>query len=327
MNIWAEHKMKMLSVRIGMMSILWSVCGPSLWAQEPAGVPLAVNSSSAGRQSTAFRLPWEDADTEETKKSLQKSVAANAKHPLVPAVQYAENVATQIHQQLRDYTCIIIKRERIEDQLQDFQSMRARVRCARVAADNQPAVPFSVYLEFVAPRKAKGRQVLFVSGQNGGKMLARNGGKRFNYVIVKVDPRSEAATRESLVPITEIGLENMTRILIRLLEENIIHDPSGTNSHLAFYKNAKVNERICTRISVTHPQPNPALGFSSADVYVDDELHVPIRLEAYAWPIRSGAERQLLFEYTYEDLRINVGLSSADFQSSLLQPQTPAAAE
>jgi hypothetical protein len=93
---------------------------------------------------------------------------------------------------------------------------------------------------------------------------------------------------------------------------------------LAFYKNAKVNQRTCTRISVRHPELNPDLGFSSADVYVDDELHVPIRLEAYAWPQRPNGPPQLLFEYTYEDLQTNVGLTSADFLPSLLQaPATP----
>ena len=78
--------------------------------------------------------------------------------------------------------------------------------------------------------------MLFVAGQNNGKMLARNGGKRFNYVIVRVDPRSDAALRESLVPISEMGFENMTRILIRLLDENIRHDPAGTIRTWPFIK-------------------------------------------------------------------------------------------
>jgi hypothetical protein len=233
-------------------------------------------------------------------------------------LDYAAGVAHKIHEQVHDYRCILIKRERIEDELQDFQTMRVWARCAHSVANEAP-VRFSVFLEFLGPPKVRGRRVLFVEGENGDKMLARNGGKRFNFVIVKLDPRGEAAMRESLVPITEMGFENMTRMLMRLLKENIHHDPSGTNSHLAFYKNAKVNERTCTRISVTHPQPNPELGFSSADVYVDDELQVPIRLEAYAWPVRAGGPARLLFEYTYESLEMDVGLTSADFQASLLQ--------
>ncbi|HEX4144170.1 MAG TPA: DUF1571 domain-containing protein [Pirellulales bacterium] len=302
--------------------VVWGLVH-GLLAQQPArGVPLAsaearpVNTTVRG--STAFRLPWDNSRDQPGQQAGEPSEQAIARHPLFPALQFAGGVADQIHEHVHDYTCVLIKRERIEDQLQDFQTMRVRVRCGHVA-DDRPAVPFSVFLEFLGPPKVRGRRVLFVEGENNNKMLARNGGKRFNYVIVKLDPLSEAATRESLVPITEMGLENMTRMLMRLLKENIQHDPSGTNSRLAFYRNAKVNERNCTRISVRHPDPNPALGFSSADVYVDDEFHVPIRLEAYAWPVRPSGPSQLLFEYTYEDLHLNVGLTGADFQPSLLQ--------
>jgi hypothetical protein len=305
--------------------VVMAVFADGLWAQQPAsGVPLASTDArpAAIRGSTAFRLPWDSSVDARGEQAGEPTSETIAKHPLFPALQFAAGVAGQIHQQVHDYTCILIKRERIEDQLQDFQTMRVRARCGRTA-DGGPPVPFSVFLEFLGPPKVRGRRVLFVAGENNNKMLARNGGKRFNFVIVKLDPLSEAATRESLVPITEMGFESMTRMLMRLLKENIHRDPSGANSRLAFYKNAKVNDRTCTRISVRHPDPSPALGFSSADVYVDDEFHVPIRLEAYAWPLHANGPPQLLFEYTYEDLRVNVGLTSADFQASLLQ-STPA---
>ena len=206
-----------------------------------------------------------------------------------------------------------------------FNRCAVRLRTARPAVDGQPAIPFSVYLEFLGPTKIRGRKVLYVAGQNHGKMLARNGGKRFNYVIVRIDPRSDAAMRESLVPITEMGFENMTRILIRLLDENIKHDPAGTNSHLAFYKNAKVNDRNCTRIVGHTSGAEQRARLHSADVFVDDQLHIPIRLQAYGWPTRPDGPKPLLFEYTYEDLRLNVGLTDADFTIGLLNPKTPVA--
>jgi hypothetical protein len=319
--------MKSLSFGIATtVVVVFGLFTDGLSAQQPAtGVPLASTEArpAAVRGSTAFRLPWDSSLDRHGEEADGPTARAIAKHPLFPALQFAAGVADQIHKQVHDYTCILIKRERIEDQLQDFQTMQVRLRCGRIA-DGQAAVPFSVFLEFIAPSKIRGRKVLFVAGENGDKMLARNGGKRFNFVILKIDPLSEASTRESLVPITEMGFENMTRMLMRLLKENIQRDPSGANSRLAFYRNAKVNERTCTRISVRHPEPSPELGFSSADVYVDDELHVPIRLEAYAWPLRPNGPAQLLFEYTYEDLQLNVGLTSADFLPSLLQsPPSP----
>ena len=42
--------------------------------------------------------------------------------------------------------------------------------------NGQLVVPFSVYMHFLGPSQVKGRKVLYVDGQNEGKMLVRNGG-------------------------------------------------------------------------------------------------------------------------------------------------------
>ena len=149
-------------------------------------------------------------------------------------------------------------------------------------------------------------------------MLGANGGKRFNYVTVKVDPNSDAAMSESLVPITQIGFANVTDSLIKLIRQDIERDPAGTNTKVKFYRRAKINGRVCTRISVLHATPDPVLEFAEANAFVDDELHVPIRVEALLWPKSAGGAKPLLFEYTYTDLRLNVGLTDADFRTSLL---------
>ena len=65
--------------------------------------------------------------------------------------------------------------------------------------------PLSIYLRFLAPANVAGRKVLYVAGQNDGKMLVRNGGRHFDYVLAKIEPWGEAAQKESLVPITETG--------------------------------------------------------------------------------------------------------------------------
>ncbi len=160
--------------------------------------------------------------------------------------------------------------------------------------------------------------MLYVEGRNDNKMLVRNGGKRFSYVTVKLDPNSDAALSESLVPITGIGFASVTESLIGLIRQDIERDPGGTNTKVKFFRRAKINGRVCTRISVLHPTPDPVLEFAEANVYVDDELHVPIRIEALIWPKTTGEAKPLLFEYTYTDLRLNVGLTDADFRSSLL---------
>jgi hypothetical protein len=51
-------------------------------------------------------------------------------------------------------------------------------------------------------------------------------------------------------------------------------------------------------------------------VFIDDELQVPIRYAAYGWPETEGGKPTLEEEYTYLDVALNVGLTSADFDPS-----------
>ena len=84
-------------------------------------------------------------------------------------------------------------------------------------------------------------------------------------------------------------------------------------------------------IRVVHPDRGAGLTFHKASLYVDDALHIPIRLVVHDWPRHKGDEPPLLEEYTYVKVRLNVGLTDADFSPSKLdtapstrRPATPA---
>jgi hypothetical protein len=170
----------------------------------------------------------------------------------------------------------------------------------------------------------QGRKVLYVAGANNGKMLARKGGTRFNYVTIKLDPLGDTALEETPVPITDLGFDVQTASIIDLLENDIKQDPLGENTKVTFYKAAKVSGRLSTRISVVHEKQSAGLEFHRAEVFIDNELRVPIRIEAYGWPTVAGKQPPLLAEYTYTKLQLNVGLTDADFDPAKLE--TPPAA-
>ena len=69
-------------------------------------------------------------------------------------------------------------------------------------------------------------------------------------------------------------------------------------------------------IETTHPRQSPDFLFYQVRVYIDQELGLPIRFEAYDWPDRPEAAPELVEEYTYTDLKLNVGLSDIDFDVS-----------
>jgi hypothetical protein len=242
---------------------------------------------------------------------------SEAAHPLTPVYKFATIRYAYMRPRLRDFECMVVKRERIDDELGPRQHIHLKVRSQQMR-DGRIVTPYSVYASWVAPEDYVGRKVLYVAGWNDGKMRVRKGGGRFNYLKLNLSPFGEGVMAESRYPITDVGLVRVAGRLIDRVEEHMLIDPQGVNTKVAFFKNAKVSGRVCTRISIEHPEPWPGLGFHKASLYVDDKLHVPVRVESYLWPDEETGESPLLEEYTYLRLRLNVGLTDADFAPNVV---------
>ena len=96
-------------------------------------------------------------------------------------------------------------------------------------------------------------------------------------------------------------------------------DPSGANTEVQRIAGAKLDQRPCHVIRIKHPEQQKGLEFHTANVFVDDELHVPVRVDYSDWPTRSGQPGELIAEYTYTRLKVNVGLSESMFNPRLLR--------
>ena len=79
------------------------------------------------------------------------------------------------------------------------------------------------------------------------------------------------------------------------------------------FARSRLKDRACTVIQVTQPTRRPDAEFYQAQVFIDDELNVPIRYIAYDWPGRSGEVGEVIEEYNYLNLDVNVGLTDSDF--------------
>jgi hypothetical protein len=220
-------------------------------------------------------------------------------HPLVGALKMAYSGRDTINANIHDYTCTMIKRERIDGKLNDPEYMFVKVRHQ----------PFSVYLYFLKPTDIAGREVLYVDGRNDGKLTAHEAKGIKAHFTVSILPTSALAMEGNRYPITQLGIKNLTNRLIEVAE----HDKQFGECTVDYRKNAKVNDRVCTIIEVTHPVPRRNFLFYKARVYVDDQLNVPIRYEAYNWPKTQGGPPELDEEYTYLNMKTNVGLTDADF--------------
>jgi hypothetical protein len=238
-------------------------------------------------------------------------------HPLMPVYRFATKRYAYIQPRLRDYECLVVLRERIDGELSDYQHVHMKVRSQQLQ-EGQVVTPYSVYINWLAPPDLAGRKVLYVAGWNNGKMRVRKGGGRFNYLKLNLSPFSETAVQQSHYPITEVGMVRVAGRLVRQIADDIRTDPFGVNTQVAVFKGAHVSGRPCTRIEVVHPAAWPGFIYHKANLFVDDTLHVPIRIEAYDWPDEETGEAELIEEYTYLKLRMNVGLDDEDFAPEVL---------
>jgi hypothetical protein len=169
--------------------------------------------------------------------------------------------------------------------------------------------PFSVYTRFLAPDTLRGREVLFQEGKFGNKMIVRKGGTRFDYITTAVAPDSSIALRENRYPINEIGILNLTQRLIEQGRAALQYD----DVQVRVVPGARINDRSCTLIQLAHPQPRDAVNYQCARILIDDEMRLPVHYEAFDWPEPPGEESKLIEQYTYSDIRLNVGLTDLDF--------------
>ncbi len=226
--------------------------------------------------------------------------AATGEHPLVPAIAVAKQGLEHIRATIHDYSCTMVKRELVNGTLGEHQYIFLKVR----------SEPFSVYLNFLGPDDVKGQEVIWVAGGNDGNMLAHAGsGVKAMMGTVALKPDSMIAMEGQRYPITEIGVENLARRLVEVAE----HDAQFGECDVNFFPGAKVNGRVCTCIQVVHPTPRRNFRFHMARVFIDDEMRIPVRFEAYDWPATAGEKPPLMEEYTYMNVKLNNGFGDADF--------------
>lgn len=231
-------------------------------------------------------------------------------HALVPVLAYAQRGLAAIEQDVRDYSCVMVARQRRQGKLSKYQYMEAKVRHAQNSNGEQ--TPFSIYMRFQRPSDVHGREVLYVDGERNGDMLVRNGGKRLPNLTLQLDPHSDRVLQESRYPITDMGIKNMVRRLIEVVEDEMATD----DCEVKFFENAKLNGRSCTHILVTHRTREAGSRFHMARVLVDNELQVPVYVASYGWPKSEGGKPVLMEEIAFTNLKLNVGLTDSDFSSN-----------
>lgn len=244
----------------------------------------------AGCAALLIALPWTAAA-----RAQSGNPAPQREHPLRPAIRLAEESLAAL-ESVRDYECGFLKRELINGQLTQ-QVMQMKVR----------EQPFSLYFKFGEP--FPGREVLYVAGRNNGQMLAHEGtGVKSLIGTVSLPLDCPKAKSENRHPLSEAGMRNIVALLVEQWKKEAAYGEIDVR----FYPDATIGPVSCRAIEASHPQPRRQFLYHVTRLYLDNRTDYPVRLESYGWPPPNG-EPPLIEEYTFRDVRVNVGLTDRDF--------------
>lgn len=269
--------------------------------QPPAGIRVAdatANSSApaAGNQEVASNLP-----ARPTPPLVPPGQPGVNEHPLQPALRWAEDALRRM-EQIQDYSCTLVKRERIDGELLEHNYMYLKVRHR----------PFSVYMYFLKPDSLKGQECIWVEGRNEGNLLAHGNGLKERVIgTVALDPTGMLAMKGNRYPIYKVGILNLIRELLVIGKQ----DTQFGECDVQFYQGVKFAGRPCTMMEVKHPVPRRNFRFHIARICVDEELNLPLHYEAYLWPRTPGGQPELDEEYSYVNLKLNNGFTDDDFDT------------
>ena len=261
------------------------------------GVATALCQETPPTSSAATASPAATGDLK-----VASATVPPAEHPLMPVIRWAERERPNIAA-IKDYTAIMQKQENINGTVHEGQVMEVKVRHE----------PFSVYIKFRYPASLNGQQAIFVKGQNDDKLIGHGVGLLRRLGTHKLDPEGPFAMAGNKYPITEMGILNLVDKLLEVGYKDSKFGECEVKYTEGVTIGSGASARECTLIEVIHPVPRQNFIFHVARIFVDKELNMPIRYESYDWPRKAGEMPKVIEAYTYLNLKLNVGLTDADF--------------
>jgi hypothetical protein len=245
-----------------------------------------------------------------------ESVADQTGAPLSPAELARQTLERKLAQlkagiaflrKTPDYTAQFMKQELVGGELSDEQEISLKVRHE----------PFSVYLKWNTGDR--GREVLYVDGENDGEMLVRAGrGLKAKLGTLSLAPDGTLAMSEARYPITKAGLLELALIIEEAHEVDLKTSNFSRCEQLA---DQEFDGRKCWCYYIEYADAQGSPQYRKSVTLIDQEWSVPVYIKNYAWPTPDLAtadpeamdEATLIEYYTYSEVRFRQQLANSDF--------------
>lgn len=213
--------------------------------------------------------------------------------------RFLENIDT--------YTTVFSKRERINGDLSNTQTIEMKVR-------HEPS--FSVYMKW--KNGDTGRQVLFNEEYEDKKMVVKLGGLKGRLLpAIKLEPTSPRAMSESRYPITQAGLLGMVKQIVACRQNDM---KCGEGVTCVRLENQVWDERECYCFQYDYHSPEFSKVYRKSIVLIDTRYHIPLQIANYTWASEADGltpeqldEQTLIEDYSFSRIDFGRDLVAEEF--------------
>lgn len=268
-------------------------------------LPVGIDPAEAAIDVSRFSQAIATASNAESASASEDAIPVGDRELVQHNIQKLER-AVGFLESIPDYTATFFKRELVNGSMGDGQVVHLKLRHQ----------PFSVYMKWIVGDK--GRELLYVDGENDGNMLVKVGGLKGRLLpCIKLEPTSTMALNESRHPVTNVGLLNLCKRMLKHRREELAAPKLQLKCRLV--ANQQVDGVACDCFIVDFETPEVCSPYRRTVQYYEKKHGIPICVMNYGW--QNGAETDatevdessLIEHYSYADLKFNLRLADVEF--------------
>jgi hypothetical protein len=216
-------------------------------------------------------------------------------------IAFLENCLRRHQGQVKGYTAILEKQERINGKLMPKEVIEVHFR----------EEPHSVHLRWLEGAR-RAQQALYVQGENNGMMLARPTGRLLGLLLLERDPDSDEAREGGRYSLKEFGLRKGTERVLKAWKAARANGGLFVEL-LGEEKLKQAGDRTCYVLRRSRYQKPEADGIMEATIYVDKETWVQVGT------VLRDKDGELIASYYFRNIKFNPEFKPDQFKREALQ--------
>jgi Protein of unknown function (DUF1571) len=310
----------LITLAVLMLSFQAAPAGAGLDAHRRMGRSLGVAAVAPAAQVIGDQNAMAGLNLEEVNRQIQSSISTS---PIALQLHVTLlELGVQRMEHIASYKATFFKQERLDEQeLQELQTCQIKVRHA----------PFSVYMKWIEGGDV-GRNLLFVDGKYDNELQVRLGGMKVRLPVLKLNPTGSVAMAESRHPVTEMGLQNLAKLILQYRKRDLT---LKTGVRWQMLADERLFDRDCYGFVTEYESREVEPTYRKSITYIDKEHSLPICVRNFGWPAAEKVEKAdaestdeetgtaltldeatLVEYYGYKDLEFATVMTDDDFSKA-----------